>query len=169
MLHLQRAKTDWNGCCQVSVQGALWLAKRYPSILILVFLTGFCYCSYQVAIQLSSQGWVDPIPDPTLPTLTLLHLLHSSVSTPPIASPMSQLILQPFQCFPYITGTSPMSSGDLPMLGSWVHVSVTPCGFCGGWNGAWVGFSRGLSHLPYQKFHFTISWHISSISFHQPL
>ena len=27
-LQLRRAKTDWNGCCQMAVQGALWLAKR---------------------------------------------------------------------------------------------------------------------------------------------
>ena len=25
-LQLRRAKTDWNGCCQMAVQGALWLA-----------------------------------------------------------------------------------------------------------------------------------------------
>ena len=33
-------------------QGALWLAKRYPSTLISVFLTGFRYFSYQAATQL---------------------------------------------------------------------------------------------------------------------
>ena len=36
----------------MDVQGALWLAKRYPSTLISVFLT--------------SRGWVDPVPDPIL-------------------------------------------------------------------------------------------------------
>ena len=45
-------------------QGTLWLTKRYPSTLISVFLTGFHYFSYQVATQLSSQDWVNPIPDP---------------------------------------------------------------------------------------------------------
>ena len=66
-LQLRRAKTDWSGCCQMAVQGTLWLAKRYPSTLISVFLTGFRYFSYQVATQLSSRGWVDPVPDPILP------------------------------------------------------------------------------------------------------
>ena len=59
-LQLRRAKTDWNGGCQMAVQGALWLAKRYPSTLISVFLTGFRYFSYQAATQLASRGWVDP-------------------------------------------------------------------------------------------------------------
>ena len=59
VLQLRRAKTDWSGCCQMAVQGTLWLAKRYPS-------TWFCYFSYQVATQLSSRGRVDPIPDPIL-------------------------------------------------------------------------------------------------------
>ena len=48
----------------MAVHGALWLAKRYPSTLISVFLTGFRYFSYQAATQLSSRGWVDPVPDP---------------------------------------------------------------------------------------------------------
>ena len=53
------------------------------------------------------------------PTLTLLHLRHSSFSNPSVASPthssfsnpsvtspMSQLILQPFRCFTYVTAHS---------------------------------------------------------------
>ena len=51
----------------MAAQGILLLAKCYPSTLISVFLTGFCYFSYQVATQLASRGWVDPIPDPILP------------------------------------------------------------------------------------------------------
>ena len=50
----------------MAVQGALWLAKRYPSSLISVFLTGFRYFSYQAATQLASRGWVDPVPDPII-------------------------------------------------------------------------------------------------------
>ena len=41
--------------------------SAYPSTLISVFLTGFRYFSYQVTTQLSSRGWVDPVPDPILP------------------------------------------------------------------------------------------------------
>ena len=50
----------------MAVQGALWLAKRYPSTLISVFLTGFRYFSCQAATQLASRGWVDPVPDAIL-------------------------------------------------------------------------------------------------------
>ena len=45
-LQLRRTKTDWSGCCQMAVQGALWIPQRYPSTLISDFLTGFPYFSY---------------------------------------------------------------------------------------------------------------------------
>ena len=38
---------------------------------------------------------------------TSLHLRHSSFSNPSVASPTSQLILQPFRCFTYVTDHSP--------------------------------------------------------------
>ena len=44
---------------------------------------------------------------PLLPTLLLLHLRHSSFSNPSVASPTSQLILQPFPCFTYVTAYFP--------------------------------------------------------------
>ena len=45
----------------------------------------------------------------------------------------------------------------LPPLGSRVRISVPPCGFRGGRNGVWVGFSRGFSRfpLPQISFHHT--------------
>ena len=46
------------------VQVVLWLAKRLSPTLISVFLTGFRYFSNQVATQLSSEGWMDPVPEP---------------------------------------------------------------------------------------------------------
>ena len=52
-------------------------------------------------------------------------------------------------------------------LGSRVRVSVTPCGFCGGRNEFWVGFSRDFFSflLPQISFHhFTML--VSFISFH---
>ena len=49
------------------------------------------------------------------PTLPTLHLRHSSFYNPSTASPTSQVILQPFRCFAYVTGTSRTSSGELPM------------------------------------------------------
>ena len=39
----------------------------YLSNLILVFLTDLHYFSYQVATQLSSRGWVHPVPVPIHP------------------------------------------------------------------------------------------------------
>ena len=43
----------------------------------------------------------------TEPTLPSLYLRHSSFSNPSVASPASQLILQPFRCFTYVTAHSP--------------------------------------------------------------
>ena len=40
------------------------------------------------------------------PTLPLHHLFHSSFSNSSIALPTSQLILQPFRCFTYVTADS---------------------------------------------------------------
>ena len=50
----------------------------------------------------------------------------------------------------------------LPLLGSRVRVSVTPCGFRGRRNGVWADFSRVSPVFPYHQFHSTISPH----SFH---
>ena len=50
------------------------------------------------------------------PTFPLLYLHHSSFSNPSVASPTSQLILQPFFRFSYVTGFSLTSPGELPML-----------------------------------------------------
>ena len=46
------------------------------------------------------------------PTIPSLHLRHNSFSNPSAASSTSQLILQPFCCFTYITG----HSTTLPLL-----------------------------------------------------
>ena len=49
------------------------------------------------------------------PTLPSLYLRHSSFSNPSVASPTSQLILQPFFRFSYVTGSSLTSPGEPPM------------------------------------------------------
>ena len=49
------------------------------------------------------------------PTLPPLHLRHSSFYNPSAASPTSQVILQPFRCLTYVTGTSRTSPGEPPM------------------------------------------------------
>ena len=48
-------------------------------------------------------------------TLPSLYLHHSSFSNPSVASPTSQLILQPFFRFSYVTGFSLTSPGEPPM------------------------------------------------------
>ena len=42
------------------------------------------------------------------PNFPSLHLRHSSFSNPSVALPTSQLILQPFRCFTYVTAHSPI-------------------------------------------------------------
>ena len=66
-LQPRRAKTDRSSCCQMAVQGALWLAKRFSLNLNFSFLNRIRYFSYEVSTQLFSRGWVDPVPDPILP------------------------------------------------------------------------------------------------------
>ena len=66
-LQPRRAKTDWSGCCQMAVQGALSLAKRVSLNLNFSFLNRISLLLIQVATQLSSRGWVDLVPDPILP------------------------------------------------------------------------------------------------------
>ena len=48
------------------------------------------------------------------PTFPSLHLCHNSFSNPSIALPTSQLILQPFHCFTYVTVHSPTPSFASP-------------------------------------------------------
>ena len=53
----------------------------------------------------------------------------------------------------------------LPPLGFRLRFLITPCGFCVGRNGVWVGFPRVSLVILYQKFYSTTSPH-SSIKFH---
>ena len=78
-LQLRRAKTDWSGCCQMAVQGALWLAKRLSLNLNFSFLNRISLLLNQVATQLFSRGWVDPIPDPILPEKFLGYSRESNL------------------------------------------------------------------------------------------
>ena len=49
------------------------------------------------------------------PTISSLHLRHSSFSNPSVASPTPQFILLPSFRFSYVTSSSLNSPGDLPM------------------------------------------------------
>ena len=57
------------------------------------------------------------------PTPQALHLCQRSFSNPSVALPTSHVILKPFRCFTYVTGTSP---GEPPMH-RWIKKTV-----CGG-------------------------------------
>jgi hypothetical protein len=54
--------TEW----LLQIEGFAWQHNRSPRPLISVFQIRSCYFSIQVAPQLYSWGWVDPIPDPLL-------------------------------------------------------------------------------------------------------
>ena len=58
------------------------------------------------------------------PTLLSLYLRHSSFSNPSVASPTSQLILQPFFRFSYVTGSSLTSPGEPPIIWSQLSISL---------------------------------------------
>jgi hypothetical protein len=48
------------------IEGVAWSAQRIPTVINLGFLDRSRYFFFQVAPQLSSRGWVDPVPDPLL-------------------------------------------------------------------------------------------------------
>jgi hypothetical protein len=48
------------------VEGVAWSAQLIPTAVNLGFLDRSRYFFIQVASQLSSRGWVDPVPDPYL-------------------------------------------------------------------------------------------------------
>ena len=77
-LQPRRAKTDWSGYCQMAVQGALWLSKRLSLNLNFSFLHRISLLLIQVATQLSSRGWVDPVPDFILPEKFLWYSRESN-------------------------------------------------------------------------------------------
>ena len=68
-----------------------------------LILQPFRCFTYVIGTSPTSPG--EP-PMPHSPTLTSLHLRHSSFSNPSAALPTSQLILQPFRRFTYVTGHS---------------------------------------------------------------
>ena len=78
-LQPRRAKTDWGGCCQMTAQGSLWLAKHFSLNLYFSFLNWISLLLIQVATQLSLRGWVNPVPDPTLPEKFLGYSRESNL------------------------------------------------------------------------------------------
>ena len=56
------------------------------------------------------------------PTLPSIYLRHNTFSNPSVASPMSQIILQPFFRLSYVTGFSLPSPGEPPMMKTKIHI-----------------------------------------------
>ena len=54
-------------------------------------------------IHQASRQWGGPVEQSSFPTFQSLHLRHNSFSNHSVALPASQLILQPFRCFTYVT------------------------------------------------------------------
>ena len=76
-------------------------------------------------------------------TLSSLHLRCISFSNPSVVLPMSQLILQLFLSFTYVTITSPTSSGEPPMIYNGLYIDFIYASHCPTWGGqcdAWLGF-----------------------------
>ena len=69
-------------CCQMAVQGTLWLAKCLFLNLNFSFLNRISLLLNQIATQLSSRGWVDPGPDPILPEKFLGYSRESNPGPP---------------------------------------------------------------------------------------
>ena len=78
--------------------------------------------------------------DSDSPSFPSLHLRHSSISVPSLASPTSQLILQPFRCFTYVTAHSPTLLS--PLLRHRIFTYCTSAG---------EPPRHGLSRIPKEK------------------
>jgi hypothetical protein len=48
------------------MEGVAWSAQRIPTAVNFGFLDRSRYCPFQIAPQLSSRGWVEPVSDPLL-------------------------------------------------------------------------------------------------------
>ena len=101
------------------------------------------------------------------PPFPSLHQRHNSFSNPSVALPTSQLILQPFRCFTYVTAHSPTLL-SLPLrhkLFIW-RATHAQCRFRGVRNGIWVDFLRVSPIFPTTNAFYHFSTLVSFILFH---
>ena len=80
------------------------LSVTSPTSQLILILQAFCHFTYVTA---------------HCPTLPLLYLCHNSFSNTSVASLTSQLILQPFFRFSYVTSSSLNSPSEPPMQPGW--------------------------------------------------
>ena len=77
-LQLWRAKTDWSGCCQMTVQGALWLAKHLSLNLNFSFLNRISLLLISSSYPIVLMRLGGPVPDPILPDKFLWYSRESN-------------------------------------------------------------------------------------------
>ena len=100
-----------------------------------------------------------------------LECMHNTYTCVPEKLPVYHgEVIFPDLCLQKAASWRKRLGARLPPPGSRVRASVPPCGFRGGRNGVWVGFSRGFSCFPLPPISFHhFSTLISSVSFHPPL
>jgi hypothetical protein len=62
----QATAACWRSCANFCGEVVAWSVQWIPPVVTLGFLDRSRYYFFQVAPQLSSRGWVDPVPDPLL-------------------------------------------------------------------------------------------------------
>ena len=92
------------------------LSVASPTSLLILILQAFRHFTYVTAHSDSPSFPSLRLLTAHSPTLPSLYPRHNSFSNPSVASRTSQLILQPFFRFFYVTGFSLTSPGEPPML-----------------------------------------------------
>ena len=92
---------DQNKICST----AMFFSFIYSSVHFIQSLYLFSYLLWEISMG-GSPGDVSEEPAHS-PTVLSLHLRHNSFANPSVALPTSQLILQRFRCFTYITAHFP--------------------------------------------------------------
>ena len=77
-LQPRKAKTDWSGCCQIAVQGGLWLAKRLSLTLNFSFLNRISLLLIWSTYPIVLTRLGGPVPDPILPEKFLGYTRESN-------------------------------------------------------------------------------------------
>jgi hypothetical protein len=78
-------------------RGCAWSAQQIPTAVNIGFLDRSRYFSIQAAPQLSSRGWVDPVPEPLLLIFTFILWLFTAVNSA-VTVELGRLVDVIFQC-----------------------------------------------------------------------
>ena len=103
-------------------QGSSTFRVRGPIYIVHIILWAAVTADYRIMMDILNiiiGAWAAHYP-----TLTSLHLRHSSFSNPSAVLLTSQLILKPFRCFTYVIGTSPTSQLILQSFRRFIYATV---------------------------------------------